>query len=236
MDAPEVDRAALSAALGYLRWVNRRMGGAAALIARLSDWSRTWTPGRPVTLLDIATGSADIPIAVRAWALSRGHDVRITAVDLHDTTLDLAREHVAEASRRDPRLGEGITLERADALKLADRFKPASFDYVHAALFLHHLPDVPALTVLAVMHKLCAHGLVWSDLHRSWFQRAAVSLAASGAGPIVRHDARVSVEAGFTKAEALDMARRVGIERPRYRRPPLWYRFTLTGEKRTFGS
>ncbi|MDX2114917.1 MAG: methyltransferase domain-containing protein [Planctomycetota bacterium] len=231
MDAPDVPRPQLAGALAFLRMVNRRWGGSRALISHLRRWSARWPARRPVTLLDIATGSADIPLAARRWALARGHDLRVTAVDLHEATLELAREHLDLAARAEPEVARGITLLRADARNLREHFAPASFDYVHAALFLHHLPDIEALTVLAQMDALARAGIVWSDLNRSRLHRALIEPSIWFAPPIVRHDGRVSVEGAFTRSEAEQMARRVGINYAPYHRPPLWYRFTLAGEK-----
>lgn len=222
MDAPDVPRDELANALSYLRWVNRRLGGASALISHLQRWSKHWPKDRPITLLDVATGSADIPLAAVAWARSRGFDLRVTGVDNHEATLELAREHVAHEP--------AITIEHVDALRLRDRFTSGSFDYVHAALFLHHLSDIRALTALAAMGRLARAGVVWSDLVRSRLHRAAVQIACIGQPHIVRHDARVSFEAGFTRNEALDMARRCELPHARYHHFPLWYRFTLTSE------
>lgn len=225
MDDPAVDRAALDGALRAIRWVNRRVGGQAALLTHLARWSARWDKAGPITLLDIATGSADLPIAARRWALDRGFDLRITAVDLHATTLDLAREHVA---RQEQAIRAGITLERADALALDDRFAPGAFDYTHAGLFLHHLTDDHAAAVLRSMRRLARRGLVWNDLHRSRVGYAATWLATLFAGRIVRHDARVSVLAGFTRDEALALARRAGIDQPRYDLKYTAHRFTVT--------
>jgi ubiquinone/menaquinone biosynthesis C-methylase UbiE len=185
-----------------------------------------------VTLIDVATGGADIPIAARRWALGAGFDLRITGVDLHETTLDLAKRAVEEASRADARIGEGITLRRADAKKLVDEFGANSFDYAHASLFLHHLPDIEVLTVLRVMDRLARRGIVWNDLVRSRLHRLAARVGTIGAPAIVKHDAVVSVEAGFTKKEALDIAQRVGIESARWECPLGWYRFTVAAEKK----
>lgn len=220
MDAPDVPRDELADALKYLRWVNRRLGGTSALISNLHRWSKHWPKDRPITLLDVATGSADIPLAAVAWARSRGFDLRVTGVDNHEATIDLARQHVAHEP--------AITIEHVDALRLRERFTPASFDYVHAALFLHHLSDIRALTVLASMGTLARAGVIWSDLVRSRLHRAAVQIACLGQPGIVQHDARVSFEAGFTRAEALDMAQRCELPNARYHHFPLWYRFTLT--------
>ena len=205
MDEPDVPREELDAALRFIRFVNRRLGGARALISCLRRWSRGWPRGEPITLLDVATGSADIPVAARAWALSRGHDLRITAIDSHDTTLDLARRHLDDQPAE---IREGIAIEKHDALRLTDRFAPGSFDYAHAGMFLHHLDDLEAMTALRIMDRLSRRGVVWNDLARSPLARLGVRALTIGAPPIVRHDATVSVEAGFTRAEALELARR----------------------------
>ena len=234
MDDPNVDRAALAESLGYLRWVNARLGGASALIRHLRRWSAGWPRAGEgvVRLLDVATGSADVPVAARRWALGAGFDLRIVGIDVHQATLEEARRHVATASRVDARIGEGIELQRLDAKELVDALGAGSFDYVHAGLFLHHLPDIEVLTVLRIMDRLAKRGLVWSDLHRSRLHRAMARLFTRGKPLIVRHDAVVSFEAGFTRGEVVEIAQRVGIAGwTRYRRPPLWYRFTLAGER-----
>lgn len=227
MDDPAVDRGALRDALGYIRTVNRRLGGVAALIAHLERWSASWPTDRPVTLLDIATGSADIPLEAVRWARGRGFDLRVTGVDLHATTLELARDHI----EREPDLARSIELRRADALDLSNLYPPGAFDYAHAGLFLHHLREIQGMTVLATMDRLVSRGIVWNDLVRSNVGRAAITLMTLGKPPMIRHDARASVRAGFTRAEAIDLARRVGLDYCRYRWSLLTHRFTLAGEK-----
>jgi len=229
MDAPDARREDLDRSLRFIRTINRRLGGARALIACLSPWSRHWPKDRPVTLLDVATGSADIPVAVRRWALSRGHDLRILGVDAHPTTLELAAEYI---DSQPPEIREGVRLQRADALRLTDSFEPGAFDYAHAGMFLHHLPDIEVMTVLAMMDRLATRGVVWNDLSRSPFARLGVRVLTLGASPMVKHDARVSVDAGFTRAEAMDLARRVGLENPRYRSMFLAQRFVVCASRR----
>jgi len=231
MDDPAVPHSELAASLSYLRTLNRWLGNRRILFSLLRSWSARWPKDQPITLLDIATGSADIPLAIRAWALARGHDLRITAIDCHESTLAEARTHIEKASRADPRLAEGITLLRADAKDLLDRFGPQSFDYVHTSLFLHHLHEVEALTVLRIMDRLARRGIIWNDLVRSRLHRLLTYPATFLASPIVKHDARVSVEAGFTRREVMEYARRLDLTYARYIAPPLWYRFVFAGER-----
>jgi hypothetical protein len=227
MDDPKVPRGELATALRFIRFVNRRLGGERALLDHLRTWSRRWPKDRPVTLLDVATGSADLPIAAVRWARRAGFDLRVTGIDLHPTTLDLAREHLAMNSD----VAAWIQLRQVDALRLMDDFAPRSFDYVHAGLFLHHLGDVEGLTVLSIMHKLARAGIVWNDLARSRLALAATRLITLPTPSIVRHDAIVSVRAGFSREEVEDMARRLGLGYARYRLDFGAQRFTLAGEK-----
>lgn len=223
MDDPAVDQHDLDLSLRYLRGINRYLGGSRALISHLADWSRTWLKGRPVTLLDVATGSADIPLAARKWALAAGFDLRVTGIDLHERTLELARRHVGPT--------QGVTVVRGDALRLVEEFGEGSFDYVHAGLFLHHLQDADVERVLTGMHRVARRGIVWNDLLRSRWNYFLVSAAVIGQARIVRHDGKASVAAGFTREEVRALAQRLGLNYAKYRPARLFYRFTLAGEK-----
>lgn len=228
MDDPAVDRRRLDHALRYIRAVNRRLGGVSSLIARLERWRHAWPADRPVTMLDIGTGSADLPIAAVRWARGKGVDLRVTAVDLHETTLELAREHLNDH----PAEADAITLLRADALELDTRFEPDSFDYAHAGLFLHHLKEINAMTVLRIMDRLARRGIIWNDLVRSAAARVVIHAMTLGRDEMIRHDARVSVEAGFTKREVLDIAARCDLGYCTYEWSLWTHRFTLAGDRR----
>jgi ubiquinone/menaquinone biosynthesis C-methylase UbiE len=197
------------------------------LLKHLERWSVGWTPGEPVSLLDLGTGSADLPLEAVRWAHIRGIDLRITALDSHATTLELARDHIG----REPELAGAITLIHADALHYVAQTPPGSFDYVHAGMFLHHFREIEVMTLLAGMDRLARRGLIWNDLVRSSVGRAAIQLMTIGQAEIVRHDARVSVEAGFTRAEVTDLAGRLSLGYCAYEWSLVTLRFTLAGEK-----
>ena len=231
MDDPAVPRETLDRSLRFIRAVNQKLGGTRALLAPLERWARDHDTARPFTLLDLGTGSADIPVAAVRWARQRGIDLRVTAVDNHPTTLDLAREHIEqELGSADPNR-TGITLLRADALTLTDRLQPQSFDAAHAGMFIHHLDELPALTALRVMDRLATRGLVWNDLLRSTLAKLGSVIITLNADPTVKHDARVSVRGSFTPKEAMSLAKRAGWRTPRIRISILHQRFTVLSEK-----
>ena len=222
MDDPQVDRAELAAALRFLTFINRRLGGVAAVLRAFKRWSSDWPAGDAIRILDVGTGAGDIPLAIADWAARTGRSVHITALDRHATILSLARQRIGGRS--------DIELRPGDALHLTDLFDADSFDYAHAGLLLHQLPDIEVMTVMRMMQRITRRGLIISDIIRSPITRLGIYPWLPFMPPMVRHDARVSLPAAFTKREILDLARRVGLERLSYRRN-LFYRFTLTSEK-----
>src|SRR3712207_2460609 len=107
MDAPDVDDRHLASSLRFLQGVNRYFGYTRSTLKYLKRFSRRWQRGETIHILDIGTGLADVPRAILRGADRHGHDVRLTAVDLHEKTVAAAR-----AAGSDPRL----TILRADAL------------------------------------------------------------------------------------------------------------------------
>ncbi len=97
-------------------------------------------------------------------------------------------------------------------------------------MFLHHLDDIEVLTVLRLMDRLTVRGLIWNDLVRGPVEKLTVRLLTATAPAVARHDAIVSVAAGFTKREVLGLAQRVGLHEPRYYKH-LFGRFTLVSGK-----
>lgn len=223
MDDPEAPREELSHAFRYLRHLNRFLGGRQALLSRLRRWSAGWSKGERISLLDVATGSADLPRAACVWARKQGYQLSVTAIDKHATTLDLAREHTKDFSE--------ISLLRVDALHLDRCFRPGSFDYVHAGLFLHHLSDDDAVNVLRSMAAIARRGVIWNDLVRSRAAYTVIRVLTAGSTNMLRHDARVSVLAGFTREEALELAARAGLTFASYEWNVWTHRFTIAGEK-----
>lgn len=90
---------------------------------------------RPGSVLDVATGTAGVAIALAAAT-----DARITGVDISEAMLDRGRERVERA-----RLAGRISLEPARAEALP--FPPASFDAVSFTYLLRYVAD-PAATLL----------------------------------------------------------------------------------------
>lgn len=223
IDAPDADPVLLRKSLAYIRRINVLFRYTRATIAHLEDFSRGWRRGQTIRVLDVATGSADIPVAILRWADARGFDVRVVGIDLHAGVL-------AEAGRvRDPRL----SLFRADALHLP--FADGGFDYAITNMFLHHLDEGQVVTVLKEMSRVARRGVIAADLirhRRAYFWISAFTLLAN---PMVRHDARVSVAQSFTEPEVLALRDAAGLDFASYH-CHFGHRFVLAGQKNGAGT
>ena len=223
MDAPDADPEQLRRSLAFIRRVNRLFGYTRATLKHLDRFSRRWEPGRTVRILDVATGSADIPLAILKWARRRGFDVRIVGVDLHAATVIAASRAVDESGE-----GERLRIVRADALRLP--FADGSFDYTLTAMFLHHLDDDEAVRVLREMGRVARRGVIAADLLRRRRAYFWITLFTLLANPMVRHDARVSVAQAFSEPEVLRMRDAAGLGFTRLYRH-FGHRFVLAGER-----
>ena len=130
IDAQTLPYADIASAMRDVALSNRLFGGTQTILAHTARLLRDVPPGTPLRILDIGTGSADIPRALAAWGRKRGLELTIIGVDNHDQMISLARESAP-----------GIHLVKADALRLP--FPPRSFDFALCALAFHHLALKP---------------------------------------------------------------------------------------------
>jgi SAM-dependent methyltransferase len=224
MDSPDVDARLLDGGLRFIRRINAWLGYTRATIAHLERFSRRWKPGETIRLIDLATGSADVPLAAARWGRRRGFDVRVTGVDLHERTCAVARHE----TRREPR----VNIVRADVLdRRTFPFDAGSFDYALSSMFLHHLDDEQIVSLLRAMDRLARRGVLAADLIRTRRAYAWISLFTLVSNPLLRHDARVSVAQALSEPEAQALPRRAGLDYLCYSRH-FGHRFVLAGEKR----
>jgi ubiquinone/menaquinone biosynthesis C-methylase UbiE len=219
MDAPDADPRLLRDSLAFIRRVNRWFGYTRATLKHLEGFSRRWKPGERIRILDVATGSADIPLAILRWAQISGWDVQIVGADLHPATAEAAAE--LSGQRR-------IQIVRADALQLP--FDDGSFDYAITNMFLHHLDDDQVVAVLKNMSRVAMRGIIAADLIRNRRAYFWITLLTRLSNPMVRHDAPVSVAQAFTRREILKLRDQAGVRYAGYYRH-FGHRFVLAGEK-----
>lgn len=219
LDQPHPDPHALAQNLWHLRLLNRWLGWTAAVAHDLNRLMERCGL-REATVLDIATGSADIPHYLVRTAARQGRRITAIASDISGTVLAQARSLVA---------GDGVALVQHTGTALP--FRDATVDFVLCNLAAHHFGPEALRCVLAEMWRVARYGVLVSDLSRSRGNYLAARLMALVLhNPLTAHDGPVSVLRAYTPDELRALADAAGLERPRvHGRFPA--RMTLIAEK-----
>jgi SAM-dependent methyltransferase len=131
LDDESHDPHVLEQSLEHVAQVNRFLGGHSSACAGVRPFLRR---GARLRLLDIGTGSADIPRALTRVARAAGAAIEIVATDLHPQMRAIAAARTVGYPE--------IRIDAADALSLP--FDDGSFDVSLLSLTLHHFEgDAP---------------------------------------------------------------------------------------------
>ncbi len=222
VDLPDADPTLLREEMHNLRKINRRFGGISPVRREIAALASGVDPSRPVTILDLATGSADIPVALIEYFRSTGRPVTITAVDRNEVALEEASRHAAGSP--------GITFVRGNILELG--YPDGAFDIVLCSLALHHFGNADAVTIIREMKRLARAGFVLADLRRSYAALCGAWLYTrlTTRNIMTLTDAIASVRAAFTEAELRDLLLRAGVGDAAIRRAP-GFRLVATHRK-----
>jgi len=217
LDRPDNPDDEVRGNLGDLERLNRYFGGTRTVLLHLSRMigDRRSTP---LTILDIATGGADIPRAICRWARRRSLPVTVEAIDRSDQVLAAAGEWSAHYPE--------IRLRRVESPPLP--YPDQGFDYVISSLFLHHLTEAQGIHLLREISRISRRGFVVCDLLRSRPARLLTTFATRllSANRLTRHDGPLSVLRGFTPEELLRMAAAADLFGARLSLHP-WFRIAL---------
>ena len=209
LDLPGTPDAVRAEAMRDVERSNVLFGGRAAVLRAL----RGLLPGLPprATLLDVATGTGDIPAAV-----ARAFPGRFVVVGL-----DLSPALLARARGR----ADAVVAGNALRLPLRD----GAVDVATCSQALHHFFDAEARALVAELHRVSRSVAVVADIRRSRVAAAGFWIASVllRFHPVTRRDGVTSVFRGFTPAELRDLVREVTGVTPTVRRRPFW-RITAT--------
>ena len=195
-----------------IRTINRLFGGTAVVLTRLSRL--VGSSREKLTVLDVGTGSADIPRALMQWARERGISIRMTASDANPKVLRFAQADGPE----DP----DFRFVVCDATALP--FENESFDYVLSSLTFHHFDDGMAGDALREMCRVARRAVIVNDLRRAYLPAALIWLVtrALGMNRLTRHDGPLSVLRSRTMREFRDLATLSGPWEPELYGHPFW--------------
>jgi 2-polyprenyl-3-methyl-5-hydroxy-6-metoxy-1,4-benzoquinol methylase len=214
MDRPQPVSAELASDLRNLRQLNRYFGSHSLVAYFLRRWI---LPGAKLRILDLATGSGDIPRLVVDHAREVGASVTVDAIDRQSSTLEIARGLSAGYPE--------INFFEGDVLS----FGEGSYELVLCSLALHHFGETDAVRLLARCRELSSKFVLVSDLQRGLLATVGVYLltALIFRDPMTRTDGRLSAARSFSFPEFRALAERAGWEnfghaRFPYARQAIW--------------
>jgi 2-polyprenyl-3-methyl-5-hydroxy-6-metoxy-1,4-benzoquinol methylase len=203
MDQPGLDadeHARALAGLNRLNWICRTDAVLWASIRGLAC-----SGGRPfIRVLDVATGGGGVPIALARRAARAGQDLRIDGCDRSPAAVRFAAQNAALA-------GTPVRFFELDALKQSI---PQGYDVVTCSLFLHHLDEAKAESLLRRMAAAADRLLLVDDLERgaTGYALTWIGTRVFSRSPIVWHDGLVSAAAALTLSEARALAVKAGLK------------------------
>lgn len=167
------------------------------ILGQIGLWTRWFAQDYPVrppmSLADLGAGDGSLfgTVLLRSYPKG-GHGARIFFVDRQPVVPESTLSHLHRCNWLP-------TVVRADAVEWLEESPP--LDCALANLFLHHLdePGIRRLFSTLIGRSVSFAAAEPRRGRLAWW--AARSLGLIGCHPVTRHDARVSVEAGFTGHE-----------------------------------
>jgi 2-polyprenyl-3-methyl-5-hydroxy-6-metoxy-1,4-benzoquinol methylase len=215
MDRPQSVSAELERDLERIRQLNRWFGSYRLVLGFIRRWIR---PADKLRVVDLATGSGDIPRLIVDYARKISAKVEIDALDRQPATLEIARRlsvNYPEISYREANVLEWNSVEE--------------YDITLCTLALHHFSNEDAVRLLHRCREVSKRFVLVSDLRRGFFLIAGVYLltALIFREPMTRYDARLSAARAFSFSEMRDLARQAGWQdfghkKCRFARQAIW--------------
>ena len=229
MDDPSLDPSEHSAALKGLARLNWLSRSSEILWNPIQNLSRQMS-GRPLRILDIASGSGDLLWALHQRASKAGISLVLHGTDVSDTAINVARQY-GKLARHVPHaleLGE-VTFTKLNALREP---LPHGFDIVMSSLFFHHLTADDVVLLLRKMSAATERLILVNDLRRSAIGLCLAHVAGrlTTRSRVVHIDGPRSVKAAFKTHEMQALMTQAGLTG--YQVTPKWpYRFLCEWQK-----
>lgn len=204
MDLPGDPLHLLEEDLENLRTINRYLGAYRGLLSCLQRRVKEDGSGG-FSLLDVGTGSGDIPVAIARWARHKGLGVRIVGLEPHPIIAGIAHRRTRGFSE--------ISIVRGDGTW--PPIAPGSFDFVLFSQVLHHFSEEEIVVLLKTGARLARRAVLVSDLLRHRVAYCGIRLLTRlfTRNEMTRTDAPLSVRRAFTLAEWKELFERAGLGR-----------------------
>ena len=192
LDRPDCDPVLAAASYRFMETVNFWFGGIRMVRRFLANEMVGRHADAPLRILDIGSGSCDIPLAVSRWASAYGIPLHFTCLEKAGHAVDIARGQLARSGN------PWVHLIQEDAFT----HQPAEpYDCAVASMCFHHFSDAQILILLRRLNGFVRNSVLINDLRRSRLALLAARLLLVNTPAEVRHDALLSIRRGFKISE-----------------------------------
>jgi len=215
MDRPQPVSPELERDLERIRQLNRWFGSHHLVATFMRRWI---LPGARMRVVDLATGSGDIPRLLVDHARKIGAQIEVDAVDRQAATLEIAR-----------RLSAGYPEISYHEANILEWDCAQLYDMALCSLVLHHFSDNDAVKILRRCRELSREFVMVSDLRRGFLLWSGVYMltAIIFREQMTRFDARLSAQRAFSFGEMCELAiqagwKNFGRQKFRFARQAVW--------------
>jgi hypothetical protein len=229
MDSTDFSPALAEQSFRFIELVNRFFGGVRTVQRFIMTEAVRMPLGKTLRILDIGSGSCDIPIAICRWAQKLRINVHFTCIENGRHALNIALKNIHQADWRSSlwtkwrrllkdeknRILQSPTYQNntetvarnADlpiTLVPEDIFshQPAEpYDCAVGSMFFHHLTDKGVLDLINYLQGFVQNRLLINDLHRSLSGYLGCLLLVWPLSAEVSHDALLSIRKSFRVSE-----------------------------------
>lgn len=200
LDRQDCDPALVADSFRFIEKINRHYGGTRVVRRFLAAETERLHTGAPLRILDIGSGSCDIPLAVSRWASAHGRALHFTCLEMAGHAADIARRRLARVGNPAVQvLQEDVFTHQPDE----------PYDCAVASMCFHHFSDEQILVLLRKLRGFVRNSVLVNDLRRSCVATLAARLLLAGGSAGVRHDALLSIQRGFKISELSALLRKL---------------------------
>lgn len=202
LDRDDIPFAHIRQNMRELDRINHYLGGHRITLQGLQSLLKKAPPSSPLHIVEIGCGGGDNLRVIRQWAQRVGREVALTGIDINPECIAYAQSVAAN---------KGIYFLQADYKKARLATRP---HMMFSSLFCHHFGEDELVYMLQWMRDQTEVGFFINDLHRhplAYYSIKGLTQLLSRSY-LVKHDAPLSVQRGFTRGEWEDLFARAGIK------------------------
>lgn len=188
LDRPDCDPDLAAMSYHFMEMINRNFGGIRVVRRFLAAEAARRTSCSPLRILDIGSGSGDIPLALSRLGRAHALALDFTCLEMAGPAARIARAKLDQAG--DP----AVRLLHEDVFA----HRPAEpYDYAIASMCFHHFSQEQILELVQRLRGFVRDAVLINDLRRSALASLGVRVLLAGAPSGLRHDALLSIRRGF---------------------------------------